>query len=113
MDKQAVGVGVGGATVVGVGFGMARYAYGLTLPDVRSAFGLSELLLGLMASATFAGYLIGLVCVSVGGLATSIVEPRQVFKTAILANAAAVIFAPELLLVMREVAARRAGRTRE
>lgn len=63
MDKQAVGVGVGGATVVGVGFGMARYAYGLTLPDVRSAFGLSELLLGLMASGTFFGYLIGLVSV--------------------------------------------------
>lgn len=35
----------------------------------------------------------GLVQVSVGGLAASIVEPRQVFKTAILSNAAAVILA--------------------
>lgn len=34
---------------------------------------------------------IGLVRSSVGGLAASIVEPRQVFKAAILANAAAVI----------------------
>ena len=40
-----------------------------------------------------ANTLIGLVRVSVGGLASSIVEPRQVFKAAILANAAAVILA--------------------
>jgi predicted MFS family arabinose efflux permease len=63
VDKRTVGVGVGGAAVVGVAFGMARYAYGLTLPDVRSEFGLSELLLGLIASGTFAGYLVGLVSV--------------------------------------------------
>lgn len=63
MDKQTVAVGVGGATVVGVAFGMARYAYGLTLPDVRSEFGLSELVLGLIASGTFAGYLLGLLAV--------------------------------------------------
>ena len=61
MDRQTAGVGVGGAAVVGVAFGMARYAYGLTLPDVRSEFGLSELLLGLIAGGTFAGYLVGLV----------------------------------------------------
>ena len=36
---------------------------------------------------------LGLSLVSVGGLAASIVEPRQVFKVAILANAAAVILA--------------------
>ena len=60
MDRQTIGVGLGGSAVVGVAFGMARYAYGLTLPDVRSEFGLSELLLGLIASGTFAGYLVGL-----------------------------------------------------
>lgn len=64
VDRQTIGVGVGGAAVVGVAFGMARYAYGLTLPAVRSEFGLSELLLGLIASGTFAGYLVGLVSVS-------------------------------------------------
>jgi predicted MFS family arabinose efflux permease len=42
---------------------MARYAYGLTLPAVRSAFGLSEMALGLIASGTFAGYLLGLLSV--------------------------------------------------
>lgn len=46
--------------VVGVAFGMARCAYGLTLPAIRSEFGLSELLLGAIASGTFLGYLLGL-----------------------------------------------------
>ncbi|MCJ8503277.1 YbfB/YjiJ family MFS transporter [Kocuria flava] len=53
-------IGLAGAAVVGVAFGMARYAYGLTLPDIRQELGLSELVLGLVASATFAGYLAGL-----------------------------------------------------
>ena len=39
---------------------MARYAYGLTLPDIREDLRLSALVLGLVASATFAGYLAGL-----------------------------------------------------
>ncbi|MFJ6280256.1 MFS transporter [Arthrobacter subterraneus] len=60
--KLSVGgrIGLAGAAVVGVAFGMARYAYGLTLPDIREDLGLSELVLGLIASATFAGYLTGL-----------------------------------------------------
>lgn len=53
-------IGLAGAAVVGVAFGMARYAYGLTLPSIREELGLSELVLGLIASATFAGYLAGL-----------------------------------------------------
>jgi len=63
VDRKTVGVGMGGAAVVGVAFGMARYAYGLTLPDLRSEFGLSELVLGLIASGTFAGYLVALLSV--------------------------------------------------
>ncbi|MDX2376895.1 MFS transporter [Microbacterium sp. LRZ72] len=53
-------IGVAGAAVVGVAFGVARYAYGLTLPDIQEDLGLSEPVLGLIASATFAGYLAGL-----------------------------------------------------
>ncbi|GAA1935131.1 YbfB/YjiJ family MFS transporter [Streptomyces sodiiphilus] len=53
-------VGLAGAAVVGVAFGMARYAYGLTLPGIRQDLELSELVLGLIAGATFAGYLAGL-----------------------------------------------------
>lgn len=40
-----------------------------------------------------AGALIGMASVSVGGLSSSIVEPRAVFRVAILANAAAIIVA--------------------
>ncbi|MCZ2812096.1 MULTISPECIES: MFS transporter [unclassified Modestobacter] len=59
-SSPAARVGLAGAAVVGVAFGMARYAYGLTLPDIRRDLELSELVLGLVASATFAGYLAGL-----------------------------------------------------
>lgn len=51
---------VAGAAVVGVAFGMVRYAFGLTLPDVRRDLEMTDLLLGLVASGTFAGYLGGL-----------------------------------------------------
>ena len=65
-DAAAIRVGVAGATVVAVQFGMGRFAFGLTLPDLRtdptlSANGLSDPLLGLIASATFAGFLAGIV----------------------------------------------------
>ena len=40
-----------------------------------------------------ANVIVGMSQISVGGLAASIVEPRQVFKVAVLANAAAVIAA--------------------
>ncbi|GEO97023.1 MFS transporter [Kocuria turfanensis] len=59
-------IGLAGAAVVGVAFGMARYAYGLTLPGIRENLGLSELMVDLVSSATFAGYLAGLL---LGGLA--------------------------------------------
>jgi len=53
-------VGVAGAAVVGVAFGMVRYALGVTLPDVRGDLAMSDALLGVVASGTFAGYLAGL-----------------------------------------------------
>ncbi len=60
MQKSEIRAAAGGAAVVGVAFGMARYAYGLTLPDMQAEFDLSEQLTGLVASATFVGYLVGL-----------------------------------------------------
>ena len=36
-------IGLAGAAVVGVAFGMARYAYGVTLPDIRADLGPSQL----------------------------------------------------------------------
>lgn len=53
-------MGVAGFAVVGVAFGMARYCYGLTLPEIRQDLGLTDLVLGVIASASFVGYLAGL-----------------------------------------------------
>jgi predicted MFS family arabinose efflux permease len=46
-----------GAGLVGVSFGMARYGYGLLLPDIRRGFGLGPALLGLIGTGSYAGYL--------------------------------------------------------
>ncbi len=46
--------------VVGTAFGLNRYAYGGTLPELRSEFGLGEVLLGVIAGGSQAGFLIGL-----------------------------------------------------
>lgn len=53
-------VGIAGGAVMGVAFGMARYAYGLTLPAIRAAFEVPELVLGLIGSGTFGGFLLSL-----------------------------------------------------
>jgi len=59
-QASSAGVGIAGFAVVGVAFGMARFCYGLTLPDIRRDLGVSELVLGVIASASFVGYLAGL-----------------------------------------------------
>ena len=46
-----------GIGLVGVSFGMARYGYGLLLPDIRRAFGLGPAALGLIGTGAYAAYL--------------------------------------------------------
>ena len=46
-----------GIGLVGVSFGMARYGYGLLLPDIRRSFGLGPGALGLIGAGAYAGYL--------------------------------------------------------
>jgi len=94
VDKQTIGVGLGGTAVVSVAFGMSRYAYGLTLPDVREEFGLSELLLGVIASSTFAGYLLGLLCVPVLESRFGLRAPTTVGGVCGVLGAATVALAP-------------------
>lgn len=60
-ESTATRVGVAGAVVMAVAFGMARYVYGLTLPDIRADLEVPELLLGLIASGTFIGFLLSLI----------------------------------------------------
>lgn len=60
-EPRATRVGVAGAAVMPVAFGMARYVYGLTLPDIRADLEVPELFLGLIASGTFIGFLLSLI----------------------------------------------------
>ena len=56
-----------GVGVVAVSYGLARYGYGLLLPDMRNAFELSSAALGLIASTAYASYLFAVA--SAGALA--------------------------------------------
>jgi predicted MFS family arabinose efflux permease len=60
-------VGIAGVAAIGVGFGFARYGYGLFLPNIRAEFGLSVSLTGVVASASYVGYLIALTLVGILG----------------------------------------------
>jgi len=53
----ALRLATAGIAIVGVCFGMARYGYGLLLPDARREFGLSAALLGAVATASYVAYL--------------------------------------------------------
>lgn len=58
--RTVLRVGIAGGLLMALTFGMARYAYGLTLPAVRADLGLSDVALGLIASGTFLGFLLAL-----------------------------------------------------
>ncbi len=62
-----------GIGVVGTAYGMARYGYGLLLPDIRRDYGLSTAALGAIAAGSYATYLIGSV---VAGALSARVGPR-------------------------------------
>jgi len=51
-------IATAGIGVVGVTFGMARYGYGLLLPDIRRAYGLGPAALGLIGTGSYVGYLL-------------------------------------------------------
>ncbi|WP_206539168.1 MFS transporter, partial [Nocardiopsis gilva] len=60
-----VRLALAGVMGIGVAFGFARYGYGLFLPEIRTAFGLSLTLVGAVSSATYLGYLTALTLVGV------------------------------------------------
>ena len=65
-----------GIGVVGASFGMARYGYGLLLPDIRASYGLTSGALGLIAAGSYLAYLAA--SAAVGPLATRLGARRLV-----------------------------------
>lgn len=71
-------LGLAGGAAVAVVYGLARYGYGLFLPEMREEFGLSEGMLGLIAGGSYAGCLAALVAVY---LLSAHVGPRPLIVT--------------------------------
>ena len=97
--RNATQLSLAGFVATAITFGPARSGYGLFLPYFREEFGLSTLLLGLIASGLYLGYLLALSAV---GLLASRVGPLP-FVTAGLVSAALgmalVAFAPNAALL--------------
>ena len=53
----ALRVATAGIAVVGVAFGMARYGFGLLLPDIRATYALGSGALGLIAATSYLAYI--------------------------------------------------------
>jgi predicted MFS family arabinose efflux permease len=73
---SALRVAVAGIGVVGASFGMARYGYGLLLPDIRAGYGLTSGALGLIAAGSYVAYLAA--SAAVGPLAARVGARRLV-----------------------------------
>src|SRR4051812_37811245 len=56
-----------GIAMVGTSFGLARYGYGLMLPEIRADFGLSSAALGLIATGSYVAYLLATAAMALGG----------------------------------------------
>lgn len=72
-------VSIVGLMAIGVGFGFARYGYGLFLPDIRRDFDLSVSLTGVIASASYVGYMAALILV---GMLAARWGPRRLIVAA-------------------------------
>ena len=80
-----------GAACIAVTFGLARYGYGLMLPDLRAALDLDSATLGVIGSGSFAAYL--LATASSGLLAARVGARRLVVAGGALAAAGMAIVA--------------------
>lgn len=55
---RTLGMVLSGTAAVGMAFGLARYGYGLLLPQIRRDLGLDRTVLGLIGSAAYLSYLL-------------------------------------------------------
>jgi predicted MFS family arabinose efflux permease len=74
-----------GLAMIAITYGLARFAYGLFLPEMREAFSLSEAVLGLIGAGSYIGYCVAIIIALVF---TSRTGPRLM---AVAAGAVAVV----------------------
>ena len=58
-DARHIRLVAAGIAMVGTSFGLARYGYGLLLPEMRASFEVSNATLGLIATGSYLAYLTG------------------------------------------------------
>jgi len=71
--RQTRGLTAAGLAIVAATYGLARYCFGLFLPDIRVEFGLSSELIGLIAGLSYLGYL---AATFAGSWLSTVFEPR-------------------------------------
>ncbi|ASP35229.1 hypothetical protein CHH27_19915 [Labrenzia sp. VG12] len=72
-QRQTRGLTAAGLAIVAVTYGLARYCFGLFLPDIRLEFGLTPELVGLIAGLSYLGYL---AATFAGSWLSTMFEPR-------------------------------------
>jgi predicted MFS family arabinose efflux permease len=84
-EPGALRLASAGVGIVGVSFGMARYGYGLLLPDIRRDYDLGPALLGAIGTGSYVGYLAATALA--GGIATHLGARRTAITAGLLAAA--------------------------
>ncbi|GHB17833.1 MFS transporter [Salinicola rhizosphaerae] len=90
MIRNEIRLAVAGTMLIGVTYGLARFAFGLYLPGIRDDVGLSSAMAGIIGSSAYAGY-----CVSI--LASALLVER--FGARCVAVAAALVAAAGMTMI--------------
>jgi predicted MFS family arabinose efflux permease len=84
VDRSPYSIALGGLIAMAVGIGIGRFVYTPILPPMLAALGLSKAVAGLIASANFAGYLVG----ALGATRASLPGSRRIWLLGALAASA-------------------------